>query len=114
MSYQKAINVLPKEIIEVIQNYIDGEYLYIPRKSETKKAWGESTTTRQELKKRNHDIYKDYLRGMCTSVLAETYYLSEKSIQRILRNEKTNYEKSNYEKSNYESTKFDSIICESI
>jgi len=109
VSYQKAINVLPKEIIEVIQNYIDGEYLYIPRKSETKKAWGESTTTRQELKKRNHDIYKDYLRGMGTSVLAETYYLSEKSIQRILRNEK-----SNYETTKYESTKFDSIICESI
>ena len=32
MKYVKAIDVLPQEIIEIIQNYVDGEYLYIPRK----------------------------------------------------------------------------------
>lgn len=32
MKYIKAIDVLPQEIIEIIQNYVDGEYLYIPRK----------------------------------------------------------------------------------
>lgn len=32
MSYIKAADVLPQEIIETIQGYIDGEYIYIPRK----------------------------------------------------------------------------------
>ena len=37
MKYVKAIDVLPQEIIEIIQNYVDGEYLYIPRKNDNKK-----------------------------------------------------------------------------
>jgi len=32
MGYKKAELVLPIEIIELIQNYVDGEYIYIPRK----------------------------------------------------------------------------------
>lgn len=40
MKYKKAQNVLPEEILELIQNYVDGEYLYIPRKSKNKKSWG--------------------------------------------------------------------------
>lgn len=40
MKYENAQNVLPSEIIEVIQHYIDGSYLYIPKKDEDKKRWG--------------------------------------------------------------------------
>ena len=43
MKYVKAIDVLPQEIIEIIQNYVDGEYLYIPRKNDNKKSWGEKS-----------------------------------------------------------------------
>ncbi len=34
MKYIKATDVLPVEILEIIQEYIDGEYIYIPRKCE--------------------------------------------------------------------------------
>jgi len=34
MSYKKAEEVLPVEIIEMIQQYIEGENIYIPQKSE--------------------------------------------------------------------------------
>ena len=34
MKYIKATDVLPVEILEIIQEYIDGEYIYLPRKSE--------------------------------------------------------------------------------
>lgn len=51
MKHVKAHNVLPKEVIELIQKYIDGEYVYIPRKSENEKAWGEKNGTRNSLKK---------------------------------------------------------------
>lgn len=40
MKYEKAQNILPEEILELIQEYTDGSYLYIPRKSENKKSLG--------------------------------------------------------------------------
>jgi Mor family transcriptional regulator len=88
MSYQKAENILPSELVELIQNYIDGEYIYIPRKRENRKYWGEGTSTRSELNRRDYDIYNDYSFGMNISSIAEKYYLSEKSIQRIILKEK--------------------------
>lgn len=84
MSYVKAVDVLPDEILELIQNYIDGEYIYIPRKEDNKKSWGENTDYRKEIEKRNSMIYKEYKTGVKIKILAEKYFLSEKSIQRIV------------------------------
>ena len=84
MSYKKATHILPRELLEKIQEYIDGEFIYIPRISDNKKVWGASTSTRQELKERNKSIYTDYLAGPSMEVLAEKYFLSLKSIQRII------------------------------
>jgi len=88
MRYQRANEILPEELVELIQNYIDGEYVYIPRKQENKRNWGEGTGAREERKRRDRSIYKDYISGFCVRILAERYYLSEKSIQRILLQEK--------------------------
>ena len=38
MKYIKATDVLPVEILEIIQEYIDGEDIYIPRKCENHKS----------------------------------------------------------------------------
>lgn len=84
MSYKKANEILPVELLELIQSYIDGEYIYIPRKSSNKKEWGTKTTTREELKVRNRQIYKDYQNGCDLKYLSQKYYLSLKSIQRII------------------------------
>ncbi|WP_066498811.1 CD3324 family protein [Abyssisolibacter fermentans] len=88
MSYVKAENILPQEIIELIQKYVDGEYIYIPRKNSNRKAWGENTNTKNEIKIRNTTIYKKYINGITVEVLASEYYLSKKSIQRIILQEK--------------------------
>ena len=37
MKYEKAQNLLPKDIVELLQQYADGKYIYIPRKAENKK-----------------------------------------------------------------------------
>lgn len=84
MSYKKAKHILPQELLEQIQEYVDGEFIYIPRASDNKKNWGETTSTRRELKERNSRIYLDYLAGESTERLAEKYFLSLKSIQRIV------------------------------
>lgn len=88
MGYMKAEEILPVELIELIQQYVDGEAIYIPRKAEHRQEWGARTQIRQELSERNRKIFSDHLTGMNTEELASKYYLSQKSIQRIIRSMK--------------------------
>ncbi len=84
MSYIKAEKILPLEIIELIQEYVEGENIYIPKKKGNRQEWGKGTNFKQELRQRNKEIYSDYMNGQSISLLANRYYLSEKSIQRIV------------------------------
>ena len=86
MRYIKAEEILPEELLRQVQEYVDGSYLYIPRKPENRRAWGQDTQYRQELRQRNACIRHDASHGMGVTVLCEKYHLSEKSIRRILRN----------------------------
>ena len=85
MSYIKAEEVLPENLIRQIQEYVDGTYIYIPRKPGNRHPWGQGTAYRTELKIRNDQIRKDYAAGMHIADLSRKYYLSEKSIHRILQ-----------------------------
>lgn len=88
MGYVKAEEILPMEVIELIQEYVDGRNIYIPRKEKRRAVWGSGTEIREELGLRNRQIYSDFVSGKKVSELAELYFLSEKSIQRIVREEK--------------------------
>lgn len=88
MKYAKAQDVLPEEIVKIIQEYVDGKYLYVPRKNENHKAWGEKSGIKNSLKVRNNEIYKKYIDGTTINELTQEYYLSEKSIRRILGQQK--------------------------
>lgn len=90
MGYIKAEDILPIEIIELIQTYVDGQNIYIPRKANSRTEWGSRTDTRKTLCIRNHKIYSDFISGKKIQELAKYYYLSDKSIQRIIREEKRN------------------------
>lgn len=83
MSYIRAEEVLPKELIEMIQHYVSGKSVYIPCKE--KKDWGSDSKSKQYYKSRNQEICKKYKNGISVNVLAEEYALSIKSIQRIIR-----------------------------
>lgn len=87
MSYTKAVDVLPQELIDKIQGYVDGEYLYIPRKEENRKSWGEVTKRKEETRSRNREICCRYRGGLTTSQLSQEYFLSQKSIQKIIAKE---------------------------
>lgn len=88
MKYVKAQDVLPEEILKILQEYVDGEYLYVPRKNENHKAWGEKSGIKNSLKVRNDEIYKKYIVGTTINELTQEYYLSEKSIRRIISQQK--------------------------
>lgn len=84
MSYKKANNVLPQALLRAVQQYIDGEYIYIPRKEENKLAWGANTATRGTLQARNREILAKRLAGCSAAELAEQYFLSTKAIYKII------------------------------
>ena len=86
MSYISAEDILPKELIETIQQYVSGKSIYIPCKE--KKIWGSETKTRQFYVERNQEICTKYKNGVSVKKLAEEYSLSVKSIQRIIRTSK--------------------------
>ncbi len=83
MSYIRAENVLPPELLEAIQQYVSGVSIYIPCKE--KKVWGSQTRTRHYYEARDREIRARHHQGASAGMLAEAYSLSEKSIQRILR-----------------------------
>lgn len=85
MSYKKANDVLPHSLLSAVQQYIDGEYIYIPRREDNKLSWGANTRTREILRARNREILAKRLEGYSVAQLAEEYFLSTKAIYKILR-----------------------------
>lgn len=84
MRYTRAADVLPEDLIDRIQSYIDGEYLYIPRREERRKPWGAATGRKEETRMRNLEIYRRYLEGTSVERLSQLYFLAPKSIQKII------------------------------
>lgn len=89
MSYITAKEVLPIEVIEIIQKYVEGEYIYIPKKENNRNGWGTRNNTRVEINIRDYNIYSEYVKGATRNELANKYFLSRKSIDRIILKEKS-------------------------
>lgn len=88
MGYINGNKILPKELICRIQEYIEGECIYIPKSKDNCKSWGEVSNARFELDCRNHDIYEKYLSGISVKRLSEIYCLSTQGIYKIISMEK--------------------------
>lgn len=81
MSYINANIILPGELVKEIQQYVNGVNLYIPKLPGVKDT---CSSYQLEIYKRNQEIYKMFLQGAKIPDLAGKYYLSDKSIYRIL------------------------------
>jgi Mor family transcriptional regulator len=84
MGYKNVNGILPHGLIRAVQQYIDGEYVYIPRKENRKQAWGANTGTKQRLLTRNREIIAKRQAGSSVAALAEEYFLSAKAIYKII------------------------------
>ena len=87
IGYKNAADVLPKELIDLIRKYVEGEAIYIP-KSRGRSEWGGSTGIRNEYEKRNQKIAEDFTAGVRVAELSCRYNLSEDSIRKILKKQK--------------------------
>ena len=84
MKYIKANSILPISLIEELQNYIQGGYIYIPSRNENKKGWGELSGYKREIERRNKKIRMDYKHGKSLEELSKSYFLSIHSIKKII------------------------------
>lgn len=82
--YKNGEVVLPPKLLNELQKYIQGELIYIPKK--TKRAgWGEMNGTRVIMRKRNSEIFNMYKNGISVKELSRSFHLSEDSIKKIIR-----------------------------
>ena len=86
MRYIRADEILPSELLEAIRQYVDGQLIYIPSKE--KQEWGSVTASRKYYCERNREIFLEWKAGASTEELSLRFSLSEKSVQRILRQQK--------------------------
>lgn len=83
-SYKNAGDVLPADLLRKVQEYAEGQTLYIPVKGE-RRAWGEVSGARRALARRNAQIRSEYRAGQSLEGLADAYALSLDHVRRIVR-----------------------------
>jgi len=79
MGYQNAKDVLPPELLRLLQRYAEGECLYIPRQERAGKR-----QISHSLAARNRLIWQEYASGTSVQALAERFFLSPQAIYKIL------------------------------
>lgn len=88
MEYINAKDVLPESLILQIQQYVGGSMIYIPKKENEKKSWGDSTGIKSEISKRNSEIKNKKKNGTSIDDLMEEYHLSYDTIKSIIYRKK--------------------------
>lgn len=84
MKYKNAQVILPDALVKELQNYVQGEYVYVPVEQEKQKRWGEVSGYRKELEQRNQKIKQEYQSGISINCLAEKYCLSLYAVRKII------------------------------
>ncbi|WP_173916817.1 CD3324 family protein [Halobacillus sp. Marseille-Q1614] len=84
MQYKNGKEVFPPRLLNELQNYIQGELIYIPKKGDQRAGWGEMNGSRQLLSQRNEEIFQNYQEGWSFDELEQKYNLSVESIRKII------------------------------
>jgi len=84
MKYVKGNVVFPESLLKEIQEYIQGEFVYIPQKDGLRKQWGEKSGQKEQLARRNKEIRENFEKGMSIDRLTNSYHLSHDTIKKIV------------------------------
>ena len=88
MEYLKAVEIFPDHLLKEIQQYIQGEMIYIPNRPSQRRKWGESSGAASYYHIRNEEIRKSFREGSVINQLLESYGLSIESIKKIVYSNK--------------------------
>ncbi len=84
MKYENADSIFPEKLLLEIRQFMPEGYVYISPQSSRKK-WGSVSGQKEELEKRNQEIYEEYHFGKSIDTISRERYLSKSSIYRILK-----------------------------
>ena len=84
MEYKNGSEVLPQNLLQQLQKYVQGEIIYIPIPDKDHLGWGCKNGTRQMIAELNRDIYCKYLDGQGVEDVATLFNLSYESIRKII------------------------------
>jgi Mor family transcriptional regulator len=84
LNYKNGRDVLPHSLLAELQQYIQGELIYIPMPKNKRVAWGEKSGSRTMIARRNEEIYRFYIEGCPIAELERKYHLSGESIRKIV------------------------------
>lgn len=84
MNYKNGREILPPELLAELQNFAQGVLVYIPKKETNRAGWGELNGARNNIRKRNREIYNLYRSGWSIEKLITCFHLSEDSIKKIV------------------------------
>ncbi|WP_062105494.1 CD3324 family protein [Bacillus niameyensis] len=96
MRYKNGKEVLPPHLLKELQKYIQGELIYIPKKTNQRAGWGEVNGSRQLIARRNEEIYQSYEDGLSFEELELIYNLSIESIRKIIYKTRRVYSETNH------------------
>ncbi|HBF37255.1 MAG TPA: hypothetical protein DDW50_08025, partial [Firmicutes bacterium] len=77
MKYKNAKNLLPDWLLSKVQDYVQGEIVYIPKPQRDRSGWGAVNGTREKYWERNHEIFNFYRNGITIHELSQKYNLSD-------------------------------------
>ena len=84
MRYVNAKDVLPPDVLALVQKHTGGALIYVPKKDEEKAGWGQKNGARAQVHIRNNSILDAYKNGTSICELMIEHSLSEASIRKIL------------------------------
>ena len=87
MKYVNADSVFPEHLLKELQKYAQGELIYIPIPEGNRKKWG-SSGSREQLNRRNFEIYEKFSAGLSIDELSNQFCLSIDSIKKIVYSKK--------------------------
>ncbi|KGR91757.1 hypothetical protein CD30_04050 [Ureibacillus massiliensis 4400831 = CIP 108448 = CCUG 49529] len=84
MRYVNANDILPKHLLAELQQYVQGDLIYIPKQDENKVKWGVLSGERQRLENRNAEIRQLFKEGVSLERLSKEFALSVETIKKIV------------------------------
>lgn len=85
MKYRNGKELLPVKLLQQLQEFVEGELIYIPRKNDRRAGWGAVNGARMKLEMRNQEIGRLYHSGVSILELSLRFNLSEDSIRKVLQ-----------------------------
>ncbi|HWL23943.1 MAG TPA: CD3324 family protein [Ureibacillus sp.] len=84
MRYMNAHDILPKHLLVEIQQYVQGDLIYIPKPEDQRVKWGVASGERKRLDERNNTIRMLFKNGTSIETLSVEFCLSVETIKKIV------------------------------